>query len=598
MKVGINNKIKNFFNNPINIVTLIALAFLAYTVLVPLFKMINSTFLWKSEDIRFAAEAIPGEFTLYHWLRVLYSDISDSLFYGPLLNSLAIGVSVAIISMILGCGLAWLVVSTDIPFKRAIGFLTIIPYLFPSWVASMAWLGIFKNDKIGGSLGILQGLFHVNPPDWIAYGFVPIVASLSIHDSIYFYLIVGAALSSMNSQLSEAAKISGANTFKILKKIVFPIVLPSILSAFILIFSKAISSFAVPELLGAPVKFYTVSTMLYSSMRSRMVTEANVLSLILIVISMGTIAINQKLIGKRKSYVTVTGKGAAQKLISLGKARNIVGAAMLTMLVLISILPLLLILFQTFLLKDGNFNFNNLTLHYWIGESIYEINTGEPGIFHNETFLLGLKNSLYIAIMSSIIAALVGLILGYVISRGKGARLSKFIDQISFVPYLIPGISLSAIYISMFAKPTLFLPALYGSISLIILITIIKELPFTTRVGSSSMLQLGEELEEAAKINGANFYERFKRIILPLNKKSLFTSFLLVFIGAMKEMELIIMLVTPKTETLTTLTFYYTEKGFTQLTNAILIFTILIIIFVYFSATVFGKIDLSKGLGR
>jgi iron(III) transport system permease protein len=127
---------------------------------------------------------------------------------------------------------------------------------------------------------------------------------------------------------------------------------------------------------------------------------------------------------------------------------------------------------------------------------------------------------------------------------------------------------------------------------------VVKELPFTTRVGSSAILQIGEELEEVAKISGASWFTRFKKVILPLNKKSIFTSFLLVFIGAMKEMELIVLLVTPKTETLTTLTFYYTQKSFTQLTNAILIFTIFIILMVYLIATVFGKVELTKGIGR
>lgn len=598
MNVCIKNKIKNYLSDPINIISFTAFIFLAYTILVPLFHIVSSTFQWRQEDIRLVAEASPGKFTLYHWLRVLYSDVSSSLFYKPMINSLGIGFAVAVISMIFGSGLAWIVIRTDIPFKKIIGFLVIIPYLFPSWVISMAWLTIFKNEKIGGNIGILQGLLHINPPDWISYGFVPIVASLSIHDSIYFYLIVGAALSSMNSQLEEAARISGAGRINILKKIVFPMVLPSILSAFILIFSKAISSFAVPELLGAPVKFYTISTMLYSSMRSRMITEANVLSLILIIISVLAIAVNQKLVRKKKNYVTVTGKASAQKLVSFGKGSKGISIIILVFLTLISIIPLIFILLQTFLMKEGVMSLSNLTLHYWIGESIYEINTGEPGVFRNETFLLGLKNSLEIASISAVIAAVIGLFLGYVSARGKGRGLAKWIDRIAFVPYLIPGISLSSIYIMMFAKPTFILPALYGSLALIILITVVKELPFITRVGSSTMLQMGEELEEVAKISGANWITRLKKIIMPLNKKSIFTSFLLVFIGAMKEMELIILLITPKTETLTTLTFYYTEKSFTQLTNAIIIFTILIIMSVYLIATIIGKVELTKGIGR
>lgn len=597
MKEKFKNTVKNFFTNPINAVILISLVFLTYTILIPLVQIITSTFMWNDSDLRLVQGAVPGKFTFYHWLRILASDISKPLFYTPLFNSLCVGGAVAVISMLIGSALAWLMVRTNLRFKKAIGFLAIIPYLLPSWASSLAWLTIFKNQKIGGSSGIFQWLFNINPPDFISYGFVPIVASLSIHDSIYFYLIISVALASISSSLEESASLCGANKFIVIKKIVFPVILPSILSGFILIFTKAISSYGVPALLGAPVKFQTISTMLYSSVRSQMDSDANVLSLILIMISVITIFINQKLISKRKSFVTVTGKSSRTTPIDLGKLKTPVTIIIFVCFSIVSIIPLILIFLQTFLLKDGTYSLSNITLHYWLGEGTPNINTGEPGIFKNDTFFLGLKNSIIISLSAAIITALIGLILGYVISTKKGKKISKYIEQVSFLPYLIPGISLSTIYITMFAKPTLGLPALYGTTSLIVLIIVVKELPFTMRISSSSMLQIGNELEEAAKINGASFFNRFKSIIIPLNKKSLFSSFLLVFIGAIKQLELIIILITPTTETLTTLTFDYAEKGYTQLTDAMLIITILIIFCVYIISFIFGKTDLSKGIG-
>ena len=591
------NKIKSFIANPLNIIGILALAGLTYTILIPLFQMLKTTFLWSQADIRMAAQAQPGKLTLYHWARIFFSDMSQSLFYGPMRNTLAIGAAASAISLIIGSGLAWLVTRTNLLFKKTVSFLVLVPYLLPAWMYSMTWLNIFKNDKLGGSAGIWQALFHVNLPDWISYGFVPIVASLSIHDSVYFYLIVGAALSAMNSQLEEAASIAGANRRQILMKITLPLILPAILSAFILIFSKAISSFSVPELLGVPVNFHTVATMLYSSMRLRMQAEANALGSILIIVSMLTIFLNQKMTGRGKSFVTVSGKDSLNRLNGLGRWRLPASFLVLAGLLLIAVVPLLLILLQTFLLQEGNYSINNLTWHYWFGESIYQINAGEPGLFRNENLLLGLRNSLSIAFVASIIAALLGLLLGYLIINRKEKPVSRLIEHVSFLPYLIPGFSLSTIYITMFAKPTWLVPTLYGSLALLILITVVKELPFTTRAGISSMIQIGEELEEAAKISGASWFSRFRRLILPLNKKMIFSSFLLVFIGAMKELELIIMLVTPKTETLTTLTFDYAEKGYTQLTDAVLAFIILIIIFIYFVLTTIGKADLSKGIG-
>jgi iron(III) transport system permease protein len=595
--VRLRNKTLSWLRNPVHSIGISALLFLAYVIVWPVLKILATTFIWRVQDARLTAEANPGHFTLYHWTRVLASDMSVPLFYKPILNSLGVGLSVSVLSMLLGCGLAWLVTRTDIPFKKTISFLVVIPYLLPNWILSRAWLLFFKNGKIGGTPGIWESLFHISPPDWLSYGFVPIVLSLTIHDSVFFFLIVGAALSSMNSQLEEAASLTGAGRLTVLRRIVFPLVMPSVLSGFILIFTKAISSYGVPAMLGTPVNFSMISTMLYSSMRSRLTTEANVLSLTLMAITMITIYLNQRVIGKRRSFVTVSGKASARTLTALGRWRLPIAGTVTFAMIIVAILPLLILLLQTFLLREGNYAFSNWTTHYWMGGSDPDINTGEKGIFRNDIFLLSLKNSLYIAGISSVIATVIGMLLGYVVARGRHTRLGRAIDQISFLPYLIPGISLAALYISMFAKPTLFIPALYGSITILILITVVKELPFTVKAGSASMLQIGTELEEAAQIGGASWFTRFRRILLPLGNKSFVSSFLLVFIGAMKEMELIILLVTPRTETLTTLTFYYAEKGYEQLTNVILMIIIAIVMTVYLLAVRFGKADLTQGIG-
>lgn len=599
MLARVMNKGKGMLASPVFWIGLLALFFLAYTIVLPMIEIVKTTLLWTQQDVRVSPDAKPGSFTWFHWLRVLSSEMSSSMFYKPMLNSLCVGITVSGLSMLLGTGLAWLVTRSDIPLKKTIAFLAIIPYMLPSWIFSLAWLTVFKNKKIGGSDGLLQSLFHINPPDWLSYGFVPVVASLTVHDSVYFYLLVGVALSTMNSQLEESAGILGANRLTIIRRITLPLVLPAILSAFILTFTKAMGSFGPPALLGLPVNYYTISTMLYSSMRNRMITESYVLGLILIVISMVTIYFNQKMIGRRKSFVTVGGKDGKKSLAQLGKWR--LPAAGLTMLFMavIAIFPLILLVWQTFMLKDGDYSFSNLTLHYWIGDSNQKIASGEVGIFKNEGIWLALKNSVIIALAASIIAAVFGLLLGYIISRGRKKQrlLSGIIEQVSFFPYLIPGISLSAIFISMFAKPTLLLPALYGTLSLLILITVVKELPFATRAGSSAMLQIGGELEEAAMIQGAGWFRRFTRILLPLTRKSLISSFLLVFVGAMKEMDLIILLITPKTGTMTTLTFWYAEKGYFQFTDALILIIIVIIMVVYFLATKLGKADLTRGIG-
>lgn len=591
------NLVKGFFTNPLYLISTIAILFLGYTIVIPMWEIVSHTFTWHPEDIRSNPGAVPGELTLNHWLHVLYSDISQSIFYKPLLNSFNIAVFVSIFSMIIGGGLAWLVTRTDLPYKKVWAFLAIIPYMLPSWIKSFAWLIVFKNDRVGGTQGMLQYVFGINPPDWISYGFLPISIVLVAHYYTFFYLLIAVSLSSINSSLEETADILGASRFTILRKITFPLVLPAILSALILTFSKSMGTFGAAAFLGLPVKYYTIATMLYGSMKNRMISDAYVLSLILIIISSLTIYFNQRAIGKRKSYATIGGKDSRKNLNPLGRWKIPAVAAVFLFMFSAGIFPLLLLLWQTFMLQDGNYSLSNLTTHYWFGDSDFSIASGEVGILKSDTIWLGLKNSLQIALLAASIAAIMGLIFGYVISKGRKSLSGKLVEQLSFMPYLIPGISFAAIYLSMFAQPHLLLPALYGTLSIVILITIVKELPFATRSGTSTMLQISGELEEAAKLHGASWFRRFFNIMMPLSRKGLISAFLLLFISAMKELDLIILLVTPKTSTLTTLTFRYAEKGYQQFADAIVIIIIAIILITNFVATKYGKADLSKGIG-
>ncbi|WP_245856099.1 ABC transporter permease [Paenibacillus rigui] len=595
--IRVINMARSILSNPIHLISIFAFLFLCYTIVVPMWEIISHTFTWHSEDIRVARGVVPGEFTLYHWAHVLASDISQSVFYKPLMNSFAIAVCVSVLSMILGGALAWLVTRTDIPFKKTIGFLAIIPYMLPSWIKAFAWLVVFKNDRVGGSQGLMQYVLGINPPDWLSYGFLPIVINLSAHYYTFFYLLIAVALSSINSSLEESADIMGASRLTILRKVTFPLVMPAILSALILTFSKSMGTFGVAAFLGLPVKYYTIATMLYGSMKNRMISDAYVLSLILILISSLTIYINQRTIGKRKSYATIGGKDSRKNPTPLGKWRIPAVSAVLLFLCSAALFPLLLLLWQSFMLRDGDYSFSNLTLHFWTGESMSNIASGEVGVLINDGIVLALKNSLSIAFTAAIVAAVIGLVFGYIITKSRKTLSSKVVEQLSFLPYLIPGISFAAIYLSMFAQPQLLVPALYGTLSLVILITIVKELPFATRSGLSTMFQISGELEEAAKIQGASWLRRFIKIMVPLSRKGVVSAFLLLFISAMKELDLIVLLVTPNTGTLTTLTFRYAEKGYQQYADAIILIIIAIILITHFLATKFLKADLSKGIG-
>jgi len=152
------------------------------------------------------------------------------------------------------------------------------------------------------------------------------------------------------------------------------------------------------------------------------------------------------------------------------------------------------------------------------------------------------------------------------------------LEQGSFLPYLIPSIAFGAIYLSLFSRSIGPLPPLYGTFVLLVMVCVAKNLPFSARSGISSMLQVAAELEEAAMMAGASWFRRFRRIILPLTMAGALSGFILAFIATMRELSLIILLITPETRTLTTMTFRYVEQGYSQFADAIILLIVILVV--------------------
>lgn len=591
----LKNALKEAFTNPYNVIVIIALVCLAYLIVVPLIEMITTTFTYAEADARHAG-AHAGDFTLYYWQRLLNSMVSAKLLWKPLFNSLIIGISVTVISIVFGSVIAWLMVRSDLPFKRFFSLAVIIPYMIPSWCKSLAWMTVFKNERVGGSQGFLNAL-GIQTPDWLAYGPFAIIAVLSLHYYAYAYLLVSGALGSINSELEEMGEICGASKIRILSKITFPLVLPAMLSAVILTFSKSIGTFGVPAFLGMKVNYYTISTMLYSSVKQRQTNVGFGMALILICIASLTVYINQRAIGKRKSYATIGGKGGRSTPIQLGNAKPFLLVFLVIFCCFAVIMPICILLLQTFMLKAGEYSMQNFTWHYWFGAADPNINAGEPGVFSNSLFWGYVGNTLKLVVFTSLFATLAGQLIGYISSRGRGKLSGQLVEQLVFIPYLIPSIAFGAIYLSMFSQQRGPIPALYGSFILLVLVSVVKNLPFSSRAGTSNMLQIGVELEEAATIEGAGFFKRFLRIVMPLAKGGFLSGFMLIFINVMKELDLIVILMTPKMSTLPYMAYSYQSQGFDQLSNVVAVIIFIIVLVVYILATKLAHADLASGIG-
>ncbi len=567
---------------------LLLLVVLATLVIIPFIQMLHDTAVWQEADTRISRAAKPGEWTSFHYLRVFSSRLSTNIFYRPLLHSLETSLAISFIAMALGSLMAWLVVRTDMPWRKGIAIFAVIPYVLPSYTLALAWLDFFKNERIGGAMGVYQYLLGVPPPDWLAYGYLPIVITLSLHYYPFTYLLVSGALVSIDAHLEESGEVLGAARSTILRRITFPIVLPALISSFILTFSRALGTFGTPYFLGAPVRYFTLATTIFSNITNRTPAVAYISALVLILISIFIIYLNQKMIGS-KSFVTIAGKGFHHRLTPLGRYRYPASLLTAGLILLAVFLPLLLLIWQTLMLYPNDYSLNNLTLHFWVGKSTAALAEGESGILRNLQIIGAAWNSIELSLIVAFLTGMAGIFIGYAVVKGKRTWLAAVVEQGSFLPYLIPSIAFGAIYLSLFTRPIGPIPSLYGSFALLVMVCMAKNLPFSARSGISSMLQVASELEESAMVAGASWQKRFRKIILPLTLTGAISGFVLVFISTMRELSLIILLVTPNTRTLTTMTFRYVEQGYSQFADAIIVLIVLIIICGEFFARRLGK---------
>src|SRR5512141_970571 len=355
-----------WITTPWVVLSLIMLAVMFVMVVIPLYRLVATTLVWGPTDLPQHPEAVEGGFTIYHYVRMLSGRLAQIYTYAPLQHSMTVAIGSTLLALFIGGALAWLVVRTDMPGRKLVNQLAVIPYTMPSWTLAQAWVVFVKNRLSGWTPGVFEYLVGHAPPDWLSYGPVPIIVCSALHYYTFFFLFVSAALMSIDSSLEEAGDLMGASRWRILRKITFPLVIPAILSGVIMTFSKVMGTFGGPNILGTPVKYYVLATMLRGSLGIGDKADAFILAIVLILFAVTTIAINQSLIGTRKSYETIGGRGFMAQLNKLGKLKKVILVIVIIFQILVIAIPMGLLVYSSLMLVDGNYAFSNLSLQHWI----------------------------------------------------------------------------------------------------------------------------------------------------------------------------------------------------------------------------------------
>lgn len=572
----------------------IAIVALLYLVVQPVIEIVVHSFQAQPRDAFRIPELETGAWTGYYWERALDSPFSRRTFYQPLLNTLLVSLGYTVMAMALGVALAWLTVRSDLPGKRLVGALAVIPYILPSWTLALAWTTLFRHDgQVHGAQGVFQYLTGIAVPDWLSYGAVPIMIVLAVNYFAYTFLLASAAFATVDSSQEEAAELQGASRARVFRTVTLPLILPALASAFVLTFCSGLGTFGVPYVLGRPVGFDVMATYLYGNMQLGRYGDAFVLTTVLIGLAALTVYMNALVLGRRRQYTTVTGKGSHRSLVALGRWRwplaTLVGGGVAAA----ALGPILLLFLQSTQSVFGNYDPANFTLDYWIGRDVRGFN----GVLVEPRILRAGLNTVVLGVSVGLVSVVSAFLLGYVIAKGRGTRLGRIVEQVSFLPYVIPGVAFGAIYLTLWSEPRLFVPSLYGTMALMVLATAVKRMPYAARSGTGAMLQIGRELEEAARVHGASWWTSARRVLVPLTRHGLLVGFILTFVGAAKDLTMVIMLSTPRTEVLSVVAIGFAGLAMEQFSHAIALIIIALVLFGTLLARVLAKADPTKAFG-
>lgn len=589
----LRNQLRSISTDPTRILAVVLTAVLAYLVLAPIGAMLRDAVTVQFRDQAQTGQSL-GEFTLYYLERTFSSKVSSVLFWKPLTNTLTVSVLAMVLSLVMGVLVAWLVVRTNIPGRRWLAPVMVVPYILPSWTFAMAWLTLFKNRRIAGVNGVAETL-GFSPPDWLAYGLLPIVVCMAFHLFPLVFLLFGSALRSFDARLEESARILRASPMVIMRRIILPLMLPSLMSSVLLTFSRTVGSFGTPYILGLPVRYNILSTSLYGSIKTGSQGVSAVLTSVMVLLGISMVVIDMIFVREFRRFITIGGKGGSRTPVDLGKMRYPASALVVGIFLLTAVVPLLTLFISTISQVPGVFTPENFTLNFWIGKDI-PVNPGQAGLLLNSGILQAAGNSLKIAGIAALTAGFLGTFVGYIVARFQNTALAQYLRQVSFLPYLVPSMGFGAAYLSLFAVPRGPIPSLYGTLLLVMIVMSVKYLPFASRAGISAMMQLGTEPEEAGMVVGAPWHKRMARIVIPIQKTALVTGVLLPFISGMKELSLVVMLATPGTELLTTQVLRYMDYNYIQLANATNLFIIVIVASLTYLVQKFTGSSLARGL--
>ncbi|MFC5391256.1 ABC transporter permease [Bosea vestrisii] len=480
-------------------------------------------------------------------------------------------------ALLIGGTAAILLAVTDVRGKRPLAFALVFSMMIAPQVAALAFLSLFApNSALLGLLGLAPAPGTPNP----LLGRGGIILVMALHHAPLVAITLWTGLRSVPQALVEAAQMEGAAPATIVGRILLPVLRPQIIAAALLAFVAGIGNFGIPALLGLPVNYLTLPTLIYrrlSSFGPAGLPDAAALSLLVaLVAGFGIVA---GLFATRRGGGKIEIERPLQPFWQLGAARPLIAAGLWLLIAVKLGLPLLALLGEALTPALGvALTWQNLTF-----DKFAEV------LLRQDVTVRAFRNSFLFAGTAAVLLSLLSIAFAYGLERRMG-KLRRVVDVVIELPYALPGVVLAIACILMFLKPLpLIGVSIYATPFIILFAYMARFLPLALKAPVAAMAQIEAHHEEAAKLDGVTLWQMLRFIVAPILAPAAAVSGLMVFLVAFNELTVSALLWSSGTETLGVVLFSLKEAGLAGEAAAVAISACAVILAVMLGLDALGR---------
>ena len=501
-----------------------------------------------------------GEFNLDGYRAMLNAENAIVL-----LNSIGLSIAKTVPALLLAILLAWIVARTDTPFRGTLEVLITLPFFIPPILTALAW-SMLGNSQVGLINLAWKSLTGSQHPIVNVYSYGGVVWHMMQYSTTFLFLFIVEAFRAMDPALEESSRMSGASRWYTFRRITLILMMPVLVGSFMLSLIRGIEAFKSPLFFGTPAGITVITTEIYNAINHRANPDyqyATALS-IGVVILMFLLVIWQWFILHGRSFQTVTGKGYAPKVMTLGPWRWVTFGFCILFFIVTVVLPVGQLIIGSFFRFFGFYQWDMLTFQHYVS------------VWHNDEFWRGLRNTMLLGLYGASATMVLGGIVAYVVARTRW-RGRRLIDALAWLPWMMPGMVLGVGFLWAFAMLPGPIP-IYGTIWALLLAYVALGTPIAVRVMSGAYAQLSFDLEECSRVHGASWWQTLWRIMIALAWPSFAVGWILSFFGIMRELSASILLYSVGSEVLSVVLLKLWTNGRAEEVSVIGLFMMLLVL--------------------